>query len=188
VPERRHQSSENREKGALKRPRTTAQLVHYRLTMMQGLSGESKVMFVAVEYGGQWRTNLRSSAGVDLVMVVQLVGEDPLVFARRFLGKVLRVVARGADVSSAVLAVAPIFDLRHLEARCTIARTILRAFRRGSKSELYLVEPSGASPDCRPHLLAIAEGLAENAATDCHIRVGYESFSSAGSRVAQTGS
>lgn len=155
---------------------------------MQSLSEQSKVMFVAVEYGGQWRVDLRPEAGVDLIMVVQVVGEDPLAFARRFLGKVVSVVGRGSELISAVLAVAPIFDVRHLEARCTIARTLLRAFGRSSKSELYLVEPSNAMPDCRAYLTAIAEGLTEGAATNCRIRVGCESFRGALASVARTGS
>ena len=144
-------------------------------------------MFVAIEYGGEWRANLRPQAGVDLIMVVQVVGEDPLVFARRFLGKVLSVLARGADVISAVLAVAPVFDVRHLEARCAIVRTLLRVFPRGSKSELHLVEPSNAAEDCRPHLLAIAEGLTEGARSGGRIRVGYESFESTGTLPVRTG-
>jgi hypothetical protein len=144
--------------------------------MQQSLVTEAKVMLVAVEYGGEWRVGLRPSADADLVMVVQVDGEDPLLFARRFLRKVIALVAEGADVVSAVLAVAPNFDLRQLEARCAIARTILRAFRHGSKSELYLVEPSNAKPDCLAHLLAIAEGLTDNAATDCRIRVGYDTI------------
>lgn len=156
--------------------------------MMQALASQPQVMFVAVEYGGQWRVGLRPVAGVDLMLIVQLAGEDPLAFARRVLGKVVNAVARGSDVTSAVLAIAPIFDVRRLEARCAIARTLLRAFRRGSNSELYLVEPEHATPDCRPHLLAIAEGLTENAASDCRIRVGYESFGSAGVRAMRTGS
>ena len=143
--------------------------------------GKSEVMLVAIEYGGQWRANLVPRQGVDLIMVIQVAGEDPLVFARRFLGKVLGVIARGSEVISAVLAVAPTFDVRHLEARCAIARTLLRVFRRGSKCQLHLVEPSKASPDCRAHLLAIAEGLTENEPTDCDIRVGYETFPSASS-------
>jgi len=153
---------------------------------MQVMASQSKVMFVAIEYGGEWRVDLRPDGGTDLIMVVQVVGEDPLVFARRFLGKVVSVVARGADVVSAVLAVAPIFDVRRLEARCAIARTALRAFRRGSSSELCLIEPSNATPDCRPQLLAIAEGLAENACSDCQIRVAHVSVGSVGVRVAGT--
>ncbi len=86
-------------------------------------------MLVAIEYGGQWRMNLAPSPGVDLVMVVQVVDEDPLVFARRFLAKVLGLVAQGSDVIFAVLAVAPTFDVRQLKARCAIARTLLRVFR-----------------------------------------------------------
>jgi hypothetical protein len=141
---------------------------------MQIQRANFKVMLVAIECGGQWRMSLAPSPGVDLIMVVQLVDEDPLVFARRFLGKVLAIVAQGSDVILAVLAVAPTFDVRHLEARCAIARTLLRVFRPGSKSELQFVEPRNASPDCRPHLLAIAEGLSENAPTGCQISVGYE--------------
>jgi hypothetical protein len=108
-----------------------------------------------------------------------------LVFARRFVRKVVTVVARGADVVSAVLAVAPTFDVRRLEARCAIARSALRALRRGS--ELSLVEPSNSTPDCRPHLLAIAEGLTENTGTDCRIRVTRASFCSEDGWAARTG-
>jgi hypothetical protein len=134
--------------------------------------GKSEVMLVAIEYGGQWQDNLGPRPGVDLIMVVQVVGEDPLVFARRFLGKLLGVIARGSEVISASMAVAPTFNVRHLEARCAIARTLLRVFRRGANRQLHLVEPSNASPACRAHLLAIAEGLLENAPTDCRISVG----------------
>ncbi|HEY3252558.1 MAG TPA: hypothetical protein VGJ91_01370 [Polyangiaceae bacterium] len=148
--------------------------------MMEITCEQSKVMFVALECGGQWPVNLRANAGTDLIVVAQGVGEDLLAFARRFLGKVLSLVARGAEVTSSVLAVAPVFDLRHLEARCAIARALLRAFRLGSHSALYLVEPEKAAIDCRPHLLALAEGLAENAATDYRVHVGYDSFSHLG--------
>jgi hypothetical protein len=156
-----------------------ARLVHCSLKKMPSQHWKSEVMLVAIEYGGQWRASLAPRQGVDLIMVVQLAGEDPLVFARRFLSKVLTVIARGSDVISAVLAVAPTFDARHLEARCAIPRTLLRAFRRDTKCQLHLIEPSKASPDCRAHLLAIAEGFTENALTDCDIRVGYETLASA---------
>ncbi|HEY0468507.1 MAG TPA: hypothetical protein VGC79_30140 [Polyangiaceae bacterium] len=136
---------------------------------------ETKVMFVAVEYGGQWPANLRPSAGIDLIAVAQVVGEDLLAFARRFLDKVCRFVTRGAQVMSGVLLVAPNLDLRHLEARCVIARSLLNTFRCGSQSALYLVAPCSGGVDCRPQLLALAEGLAENAATDYRIQVGYDS-------------
>ena len=95
---------------------------------------------------------------------------------------------RGAVVLSAVLAVAPIFDVRRLESRCAISRASLRAFPRGSNGELHLIGPSNATPDCRAHLLAIAEGLIENAATDAQIRVGYASSIRAGACIAQAGS
>jgi len=144
-------------------------------------------MFVAVEYGGQWPTDLRPDAGADLVMLVQIADEDPLVFTRRLLTKVVNILARGVDVVSGALAIAPVFDIRHLESRCTIARTLLRAFRHGSKCELYLIEPSNPTPDCRPQLLAIAEGLMENAATDSSIRVGYDSYRRTGIETARTG-
>ncbi len=140
---------------------------------------KSEVMLVALEYGGQWRSNLAPHPGVDLIMVVQVAGEDPLLFARRFLDKVLAVIARGSEVTAAVLAVAPDVDARHLEARCAIARTLLRVLRRGSRRQLHLIEPSKAPPDCRAHLLAIAEGLTENSLSDCEIRVGYDTFRSA---------
>jgi hypothetical protein len=147
-----------------------------RAKLMSSISNQSKVMVVAVEYGGQWRFNLRPEPGVDLIMVVQLVGEEPLVFARRFLRKVVYLVDRGADVVSAGLAVASVFDVRHLEARCVIARTLLRTFRTGAKSQLHLVEPSDSTSDCRSHLTAIAEGLLESAAVGSQIRVGYELY------------
>ena len=134
-------------------------------------------MLVAVEFGGEWRATMRPDSGVDLVMVTQVDGEDPLLFARRFLRKVITIVAQGADVVSAVLVVAATFDLRHLEARCAIARTVLRSFRRETRRELYLVEPRNAKPDCLAHLLAIAEGLTDNASSDCRIRVGYATLS-----------
>ncbi len=149
--------------------------------------GKSEVMLVALEYGGQWRENLAPQPGVDLVMVVQVAGEDPLLFARRFLDKVLAVIARGSDVTSAVLAVAPNVDARCLEARCAIARTLLRVLRRGSRRELHLIEPSKPSADCRAHLLAIAEGLTENSLTDCEIHVGYQTFRSASTGAPRVG-
>ena len=152
---------------------------------MRALVCQSKVVFVAIEYGGEWRVEMRPDEDTDLIMVVQVAGEDPLVFARRFLRKVVSVVARGADVGSAVLAVAPTFDVRRLEARCAIARSALRAFSRGS--ELHLIEPSNSTPDCRPHLLAIAEGLAENAGTDCRIHVSRASLYSESAWAARTG-
>jgi len=139
---------------------------------MQTTAKQSKIMFVAIEYGGQWPSNLQPDEGADLVMVMQVADEDPLVFARRLLTKIVNVLARGVDVVSAVLAVAPIFDLRHLESRCSIGRTLLRAFRQGSKCQLYLIEPNEATPGCRQQLLALAEGLLEDAATDSQIRVG----------------
>jgi hypothetical protein len=149
--------------------------------------GKSEVMLVALEYGGQWRANLAPHPGVDLIMIVQVAGEDPLAFARRFLDKVLAVIARGSEVISGVLAVAPNVNARNLEARCTIARTLLRVLRRGSGRQLHLIEPSKAPADCRAHLLAIAEGLTENSQTDCEIRVGYKTFRSASTGVARVG-
>ncbi|HWZ92747.1 MAG TPA: hypothetical protein VNW92_27965 [Polyangiaceae bacterium] len=147
---------------------------------MSTIPNQSKVMVVAVEHGGQWRFNLRPEAGVDLVMVVQLIGEEPLAFARRFLRKVVHIVDRGADVVSAALAVAPVFDIRHLEARCVITRTLLRAFRSGANSQLHLVEPSNSTPDCLSHLAAIAEGLAASAAAGSQIRVGCKLYRNSG--------
>jgi len=135
------------------------------------MSNKSRAMVVAVEYGAGWRCNLRPQAGVDLVLVVQVVGEEPLVFARRFLNRIVRLLDNGADVVSAALAVSSTFDLRHLEARCVIVRTILRTFRSGAKSQLLLVEPIDATPDCRRHLAAIVEGLLEGAATDSRIGI-----------------
>ena len=137
---------------------------------------KSEVVLVALEYGGRWRAEFAPSADVDLIMVIQVAGEDPLTFARRFIDKVSSVVARGLEVTSAVLAVAPDVDARHLEARCAVARTLLRILRRGPRPQLHLLEPDAAPPDCRAHLLAIAEGLTENSLTDCEIRVGYETF------------
>jgi hypothetical protein len=147
---------------------------------------KSEVMLVALEYGGQWRADLAPHPEVDLIMVVQVAGEDPLLFARRFLDKVLTVIARGSEVTSAVLGVAPNVGARDLEARCAIARTLLRVLRRGSRRQLHLIEPSQAPADCRAHLLAIAEGLTENSPTDCEIHVGYETFRSASTGVART--
>ena len=140
---------------------------------MSALVNQSRIMVVAVEYGADWRFNLRPEAGVDLVMVVQVIGEAPLVFARRFLSRLVRLLDNGADVVSAALAVSSAFDLRHLEARCVMVRTILRTFRSGAKRQLHLVEPIDATPDCRRHLTAIAEGLLEGGATDSEIRIGY---------------
>ena len=141
---------------------------------------ESKVMFVALECGAEWHPRLLPEAGVDCVVVVQLVGEDPLLFARRFLTKVVVTVGHGADIVAAILAIAPIFDVGRLQARCVIARAVLRSFRADSNGKLYLIEPRQAGPECRLHLRAIAEGLTEGAATDSQIRVGHESFGCAG--------
>jgi hypothetical protein len=148
--------------------------------MIQAISNQSKVMLIAVEFGGEWRFSTRPAPGVDLVMVVQVVDEEPLAFARRLLQKVLTILGCGASVVSAALAVAPAFDVRHLEARCVIARTLLRAFRCGEKSQLHLVEPRDAAPDCRSQLAAIAEGLLEGSTTDSEIRVGSEFFAGNG--------
>ncbi len=145
--------------------------------MSKPLPRASKVMFVALEYGAEWQSRQHPEMGVDAVVVVQLADEDPLLFARRFLTKVVAAVGHGADIVAAVLAVAPIFDVCHLQARCTIARAALRSFRAGSNGKLYLTEPRRAAPECRHHLRAIAEGLMEGAATDSQIRVGDESFS-----------
>jgi hypothetical protein len=150
-------------------------------------SQESKVMFVALEYGAEWHSLLHPEAGIDFVVVVQLAGEDPLLFARRFLTKVVATVGHGADIVAAVLAIAPIFDARRLRARCAIARAVLCSFRAGSNGKLYLTEPRQAGPECGLHLRAIAEGLTEGAATDSQIRVGYESFSRAGTTVQRAG-
>jgi len=140
--------------------------------MQPALVSQTKVMLVAVEYGAQWPVGLRPRADVDLVMVVQVEGEEPLVFAGRFLRKVSAIVSQGADVVFGVMAVAATLGLRDLEARCAIATTILRTFRAGSKSALYLVEPRNANPDYKAHLVAIADGLMDNAGTDCVIQVG----------------
>jgi hypothetical protein len=148
---------------------------------------ESKVMFVALEHGAEWHSRLHPEAGVDVVVVVQLAGEDPLLFARRFLTKVVATVGQGADIVAAALAIAPIFDVRRLQARCAIARAVLRSFRSGSNGKLYLTEPRQAGPECRLHLRAIAEGLTEGAATDSQIQVGYESFSRAGTTIQRAG-
>jgi len=163
----------------------TARVVHCSAKTMQSQSGKSDVMLVAIEYGGQWQASLAPRPAVDLIMVVQVAGEDPLEFARRFLAKVLTVITRGSEVVSAALAVAPSFDSRYLEARCAIVRVLLRVLRRGARRQLHLIEPSQAAPDCRAHLLAIAEGLTENAQTDCDIRVGDETFTSANAAVAR---
>lgn len=141
---------------------------------------ESKVRFVALEYGAEWHSTLIPEAGVDFVVVVQVVGEDPLLFARRFLTKLVATVGQGAEVVAAVLAIAPIFDVRRLRARCAIARAALRSFRAGSNGKLYLTEPREAGLECHLHLRAMAEGLAEDAATDSRIKLGYESFRRAG--------
>lgn len=144
--------------------------------MQPALVSQSKVMLVAVEYGGQWPVGLRPRANIDLVMLVQVEGEEPLLFARRFLRKVSAIASQGAEVVLGVMAVAATLGLRDLEARCAVARTILRTFRHGARSALYLVEPNQANADCKAHLVAIAEGLTDNAATDCIIQVGYDAL------------
>jgi hypothetical protein len=148
--------------------------------MIPVISNQSKVMLIAVEFGGEWRFSMRPAPGVDLIMVVQVVDEEPLAFARRFLRKVLAVLDCGTTIVTAALAVARVFDVRHLEARCVIARTLLRTFRYGDKSQLHLAEPRGATPDCRSQLAAIAEGLLEGSTTDSEIRVGSESYGGTG--------
>jgi hypothetical protein len=137
---------------------------------------ESKVTFVALEYGAEWHPRLHPEAGLDFMVVVQGADEDPLLFARRFLTKVVATIGQGADIVAAVLAIAPIFDVRRLQARCAIARSVLRSFRTGSNAKLYLTEPRKAGAECRLHLRALADGLLEGAATDSQISVGYESF------------
>jgi hypothetical protein len=144
--------------------------------MMLSRCERTEVVLVALEYGGQWRSSLANYEGVDLIMIVQVADEDPLAFARRLLEKMLAVVARGSEVIAAVLAVAPTIDTRRLAARSAIARTLLRVLRRGSRRRLQLVEPDNASADCRAHLVAIAEGLAEDSQSDCEISVGPEIF------------
>jgi hypothetical protein len=155
--------------------------------MTKPSSQESKVMFVALEHGAEWHSTLHPEAGVDVVVVVQLLGEDPLLFARRFLTKVVATVGRGADIVAGVLAIVPIFDVRRLQARCAIARALLRSFRAGANGKLYLIEPRQVGPECRLHLRAIAEGLTEDAATDSQIRVGYESFDRTGMTTQRAG-
>jgi hypothetical protein len=146
-----------------------------------------KVMFVALEHGAEWHSKLHPEAGVDVVVVVQLVGEDPLLFARRFLSKVVAALGHGADIVAGVLAIAPVFDVRRLQARCAIARAVLRSFRAGSNGKLYLTEPRQVGPECRLHLRAIAEGLTEGAAMGSEIRVGYESFDRTGTTTQRAG-
>ena len=154
--------------------------------MQHALVSQSQVMLVAVEYGGRWPVGLRPRADVDLVIVVQVEGEEPRLFARRFLRKVTAIVAQGADVVFGMMAVAAAVGLLHLEARCAIASSILRAFRHGSKSALYLVEPNDANPDCKAYLVAIAQGLTDNVATDCIIQVGYEAIHDGAATIARS--
>jgi hypothetical protein len=154
---------------------------------MPTISNQSKVMLIAVEFGGEWRFGMRPAPGVDLIVVIQVVDEEPSAFARRFLRKVFTLVDCGASVVSAALAVAPVFDVRRLEARCVIARTLLRTFRCGERSQLHLIEPRGATADCRSQLAAIAEGLLEGSTTDSQIRVGSESYGSAGALSGRVG-
>jgi hypothetical protein len=137
---------------------------------MSRSSNQSKVMVVAVEYGGQWCSNVRPEEGIDLVMVVQLVGEEPLEFARRTMQKLVNLLEGGAELVSAAFVVASAVDTRHLEARCLIARTLMRTLR-SANSPLHLVAPRDATADCRSHLTAIAEGLLENAAPGSQIRI-----------------
>ena len=140
----------------------TARVVHRRVdvntlygdgrTTKLASSSASQVMVVAVELGGQWRFQLRPEVGVDLVLVAQLSGEDHSVFARRLLKKVVGLVEKGAEVVSAALVVSAAFDICRLEARCMIARAVLRAFRVDAKRELHLVEPIDSTTDCHSHL------------------------------------
>jgi hypothetical protein len=143
---------------------------------MSAISTQSRTIVVAVESGAEWRFNLRPD-GVDLVMIAQVSSEAPLAFARRFLGRLVKLIDDGADVVSAALAVSSAFDLRRLEARCVMVRAILRTLRSDANSQLLLVEPTDATPDCRRHLTAIAEGLLEGAAIDSQIRISYVSGS-----------
>ena len=128
---------------------------------MREMSSESKVMLIAVEFGGEWRFSMRPAPGVDLVMVVQAIYEGPTAFPRRFQRKLLTILDGGSSVVSAALAVAPMLDVCQLKARCAIARTLLKTLRRGEKSRLHLVEAGGATPDCHSQLAAIADGLRE---------------------------
>ena len=148
-------------------------------TMTQALFEPTPVMFVAIESGAQWPSSLRPQEGLDLIVVAQVFDEDLPAFTQRSLTKLGSVVDRGSPLTSAALLVAPTFDRRYLEARCVIARALAQAFRRGARSTLYLVEPRLAGVDCRPHLAALAEGLAENAATDYRIQVGPDAFAGA---------
>jgi hypothetical protein len=105
------------------------------------------------------------------VIVVQQADESASTFARRFIRKVTSAVTGGMTMASALLVIAPAFDAARLEARCTIARTLIRSFDADLEHELVLMSTSDAASECRPHLLALAEILREGAKASWSIRV-----------------
>jgi hypothetical protein len=133
---------------------------------------QSKAMFVAVEYGSQWRPNFRPPDGTDLVVVVQQAEECARAFTRRFVHKVARVIAEGVAVRAAVLMLALEFDLSRLESRSTIASSLIGSFEPGERSELRLMAP-GNWPECRSNFHALAEALRDRASTSCSVLICY---------------
>jgi hypothetical protein len=134
------------------------------------VSAQSHAIFVAAECGSEWLSNLRPMQGTDLVIVVQQPEELPSTFALRFTRRLAAAATRGVGLTSALLVVAPDFDVRRLEARSAIARTLLRTVGGRSRGALILVAPS-ASSHCWPHLMALAEGLREGVLGRCDSRL-----------------
>jgi hypothetical protein len=133
---------------------------------------QSSAMFIAVEYGSEWRPDLRPPDGTDLVIVVQQAEECARAFTRRFVHKVARAVAEGIAVRAAALVLSLEFDLLRLESRCTIASSLVGSFDPGERSELRLVAPRNWS-ECRSNLRALAEALTDRARANCSVVVCY---------------
>jgi hypothetical protein len=137
-------------------------------------AGQSKISLVVAEIGSEWRAPSRPDPDLEVVLIAQDEGEDPSLFARRCLKAVGEELKRHVDIVSAVLAVNSIFDVRRLEARCAIARALLRALGDKPETELLLLGLPSAPEACHSHLIALAEGLAEGASAQCHVSFGWE--------------
>jgi hypothetical protein len=133
---------------------------------------QSRAMFVAVEYGSEWRSDFRPPLGTDLIVVVQQAEECTRAFTRRFVHKVARAVAEGVAVRAAALVLAIEFDLSRLESRCTIASSLIGSFEEGEQSDLRLLAPRNWS-ECRSNLGALAEALRDRARVGCNVVICY---------------
>jgi hypothetical protein len=137
---------------------------------MQHVPHQLKAKFVAIEHGGHWRPDPCPQGTHDLIVLVQQAEESASAFARRFIRKIANASAEGVGVASAVLVVAPIFDIWRLAARCAIARTLICSFASGPEHEFVIVT-TGDAADCRAHLRALAGTLRDGASANCVIRV-----------------